>query len=95
MDNYRTVCISGPTSAAIDAIRNGIIVLWVPYIWDDGILLDDMMNCIGVKCENRELLRLNTKDYLSNVEHYKKKINIDWDFVEKNFSTNKMISDVL
>jgi hypothetical protein len=50
LSNYRTICISGPTTGTLDAIQHGTIVLWVPYIWDDGILMDDIMRDLGVIC---------------------------------------------
>lgn len=57
LENYKIIAVSGPTTGALEAVSLGSIVLWIPYVWSDGILLDEFMNTIGVKCENSEKLK--------------------------------------
>ncbi|MFW5721279.1 MAG: hypothetical protein ACOCWW_02710, partial [Bacteroidota bacterium] len=93
LNKYRTVTISGATTGALEAVQAGTIILWVPYIWDDGILMDDMMNEIGTKCVDRKKLKTSAEHFIRNSSELGKKYKIDANYIEKNFNTKNLISE--
>lgn len=95
LKNYCTVTISGATTGALDAVQAGTVLLWVPYIWDDGILMDDMMNKIGLNCKNQEELKEYANTLLSDKRKILRQFQMDKTFLKDNFNTNRLISEVI
>ena len=60
------IMISGPTTGALELMREGISLFWLPYIWKDGILFDDIMRKYGTICHNlkRQLKIVKHKNVL-------------------------------
>ena len=92
LNNYRTITVTGPTTGALEAVQEGSVILWVPYIWDDGILLDDMMNNVGIKCKNIEILTIKLRDLLDSEEFFSQQIQLDTSYCNTYFQTKKLIS---
>lgn len=95
LSNYRTVTISGATTGALDAIQWGTVILWVPYIWDDGILMDDLMNILGVNCLNSMELKKKTIEFIINPNLMAEQYNKDTQSKLKYFNTKCLISDLI
>lgn len=83
---FKTIMISGPTTGALEFAAYCSEIIWLPYIWSDGLLFDDMMNTIGTKIINNtdlsEILKfaiINSKNIASE------KIDL--------FSSSALISD--
>lgn len=53
----KILMISGPTTGALELIREGVSLFWLPYIWKDGILFDDIMRSIGYLANDIDDLR--------------------------------------
>jgi hypothetical protein len=95
LSNYRTICISGPTTGALDAVKYGTIVLWVPYIWDDGILMDDIMKNTGAKANHSDDIHAQTADLMNNHKSYFLQLEKDSEFCSRFFSSKDLISDII
>lgn len=90
---FKTITISGPTTGTLEAARIGSVILWIPYVWSDGILLDDFMNTIGKKCTDWIQLKCNIDLLMSNEVILQKDISDSMDIFKKNFSSSELISD--
>ncbi|UJP64468.1 hypothetical protein [Mongoliitalea daihaiensis] len=52
--NYENILmISGPTTGALELIKEGVTLFWLPYVWKDGILFDDILKKAGHLCNSR------------------------------------------
>lgn len=85
--NYqRIIMISGPTTGALELVVKGVSLFWLPYVWKDGILFDDIMNEYGTLC-------LNSTDLASKIDFIAFQ---NYDSFEKGgidkFKSNQLIS---
>lgn len=53
--NREIIMVSGPTTGALELVREGVSLYWLPYIWKDGILFDDVMKETGFMANNFDL----------------------------------------
>ena len=85
--NYqRIIMISGPTTGALELVVKGVSLFWLPYVWKDGILFDDIMNEYGTLC-------LNSTDLASKIDFivFKNYDSFDKGGIDK-FKSNQLIS---
>lgn len=92
---YRVIAISGPTTAALEAVQNRLLILWVPYIWDDSVVIDDVMQSVGIINETNKELVQNTETFLTNPDFYFAQLSKDIRYCEQYFNTAELISDKL
>lgn len=91
---YRVMAISGPTTAALEFIKTGGLLLWLPYVWSDGILFDDFMDTIGVKCVNMLDFKQNFFRYLNDDNSWSKLLTESLKIIEREFYAGNKISEV-
>jgi hypothetical protein len=92
---YRTIAISGPTTGALDAVQAGTVIIWAPYIWEDGILMDDIMKQLGILCLNSESIRSSVEMLLTDKSSYFIQRDKDGRFVKDNFGSSNLISECI
>jgi len=90
---YRLLTISGPTTAAMDVIQFGAIVLWASYIWDEGILMEEMMQNVGSICNSFFEIGSQTQAYLNDNLMFYNKIAEDLTYIHKYFTPKVLISE--
>jgi hypothetical protein len=95
LKDFNVITISGPTTGTLEAVRIGSAILWIPYVWSDGILLDDFMNIIGKKCTNFLQLKHNFNLLISNSAILQKNIRQSIYIVNSEFSSSELISNQL
>lgn len=90
--DFNTIMISGPTTGALEFARFCRGLIWLPYIWSDGILFDDLMSNLGVKAINKDELRLILRN---NFNHERGLSQNNIENVSQKFQSNKLISNHL
>jgi hypothetical protein len=90
---FQVSIVSGPTTAALEAVNLGAALFWAPYIWSDGILFDDFMETIGIKCQDRNELHNKLTVYLSDTEKVREEIKKNVNILGKFFYTPRLISE--
>lgn len=93
INQYRTIVASGPSTGALELADTFSVIVWAPYIWDNGILMDDLMNKVGIKCTNRTMLNAQLKKLVYELDAYKNQVGKDGAFVNEFFNTRELISD--
>lgn len=93
--NYRTLCLSGPTTGTLDAIKYGALIVWVPFIWGDGILMDDLMQQVGVLCNDTSDICRQVEKFVTNSEEFNNQMSNDVKFITVKFESEHLISDKL
>lgn len=91
--HYQVFAISGPTSAALEAISSGALIFWASFIYDDAILMEEVMETIGLKCNSNIELMQVIKLYYSDNSKYKYQLNSDISIMRDCFYTKDQISD--
>ncbi len=95
LKDYHVFAISGPTTAALEAVQFGAVVYWVPYIWEEGILMDEVMSEVGLKCENNQHIFNLVESHLNHREVFLKQLNKDSEYCNNNLNSDKLISEQL
>lgn len=91
--DYRVLGVSGPTSAALEAVAYGCLVHWAPFVYDDAILMDEVMETVGVKCVDPALLKNKLTEHLNAVDLYNSKLDEDNSIINEYFETDSLISE--
>jgi hypothetical protein len=95
LNQYRVVTVCGPTTAAMEVIQVGAIVLWAPWVWDESIIIDDVMRSVGVLNQSLPELTRNAQAFLTDVDIFMKQYQKDKQYCEHFFNTKSTISDQL
>lgn len=95
LDNYRIVTITGPTTAAMEVIQLGSVVVWAPWVWDESIIIDDVMRNVGVLTQNLSELTKTAQTLLSDTDIFEKQYLKDMRYCENFFNTKTTISEQL
>ncbi len=90
---YNIIAITGATTASLEAVQYGAVLFWLPFIWDDSILFDDLMNEMGVKCENQKMLEDTVVQFIEKPDFFKKKLEKDTQFCKENIFPEHLISE--
>lgn len=87
--NYEDILmIAGPTTGAIELLKEEVTLFWLPYIWKDGILFDDIMNQVGHKVTSMNDLITKLNHLNNNALNHKKIEN-------SQFKSSNMISSLI
>lgn len=95
LNQYRVVTVTGPTTAAMEVIQLGAIVLWAPWVWDESIIIDDVMRCVGVLNQSLHELSRNAQAFLSDEDIFMEQYQKDKQYCEHFFNTKSTISEQL
>ncbi len=95
LHHYRTIVLAGPSTGALELADTGAVILWVSYIWDNSIIMDDLMQKVGLNCTCQQSLSRQLKVMAENTGEYSQQVKADAEFVDKHFKTNALISDKL
>lgn len=93
MLNHNVIAISGATTASLEAVQYGAVLLWIPFIWDDSILFDDLMNELGIKCDSPQMITEAFEKLYSDKLYFQQQIEKDKIFCSENFMPEKLISE--
>lgn len=93
--NYQTTCISGPTTGSLDAINNGAVILWITYIWEDGILMNDIITSFGLFCADRMDLKKKVYKITTQDDFFGMLFNRDQQRLEEMFSSKEVMSNTI
>lgn len=87
--NYeKIIMISGPSTGALELIKEGVTLFWFPYIWKDGILFDDIMDNIGYKVDS-------INSFLTSFFVYNNDGKFKCEFDNSQFKSSELISSAL
>lgn len=95
LSEYNIFAISGPTSAALEAVQYGALVFWLPYIWEEGVLLDEIMQEIGLMCDDHEKIFKLVQLHCNDTSIFQDQYNKDFAFCKEFFYSEKLISEQL
>lgn len=91
--DYRVIAVAGPTSAALEAVSYGSLLLWSTFVYDDAVMMDDVMNKIGIKCNDQNELEQMIKRYQKDRSGFYESLQRDKNILSKNFVTENLISE--
>lgn len=92
--NKKLLVISGPTSAALEVVSVGCLLVWLPFVWADGILFEEIMNLVGVKVKSeKEFKKIIGELLVISDEEYLKQSLLTQEVVESNFKAKSHIVD--
>jgi hypothetical protein len=95
LTDHRIVVISGPTTGALEAVQFGSVIIWVPYIWDDSIMLGDIMKETGIMTEHYSHILKHGENMIRDHEAYCIQLRKDMAYCQEFFSTDYLISEQL
>jgi hypothetical protein len=93
LSDYRIVVISGPTTGSLEAVQFGSVIIWVPYIWDDSIMLGDIMKETGIMTEHYSHILEHGENMIRDHEAYCLQLRKDMAYCQEFFSTGHLISE--
>lgn len=95
LENFRVVSVNGPTTAAMEVIQYGVVVLWLPYFWDESIIIDDVMRNVGTMCEGPAELSALAETFINDNKRFRNQQLKAENFRRTYFDTALSISDQL
>lgn len=95
LSQYRVVTVTGPTTAAMEVIQLGAVVLWAPWVWDESIIIDDVMRSVGVLNQNLPELTRKAQAFLTDVDIFMKQYQKDMQYCGHFFNIKYTITDQL
>jgi hypothetical protein len=93
LTHYKVITLTSATTASLEVVQYGSVLLWIPFIWNDSVLFDDLMNAMGIKCDHIQMVSEIVSEFVQNPEKFVKQIENDMKFCMENFMPEKLISD--
>lgn len=95
LNDFRVVAITGPTTAAMEVIQLGAVVVWAPWVWDESIIIDDVMRNVGALTQNLPELTTKTQTFLEDKRAFINQYQKDLRYCKEFFNTTETISEQL
>jgi hypothetical protein len=90
-NNKTIIMFSGPTTGVLELLSGRVALIWMPYIWKDGLLFDDVMKEVGEVTKDYFDLNKKAHELMNNEELLNSTINF-YETNKNNFISHDLIS---